>query len=227
MVSLPASRPDDATFRRRRRIAVLSFLTIGAAPWLISPQNAADAAAGPEPVRAAAATRPEAVRVAAGNLKPAPTRPPTSSAGPAGRVLARTTTAESLAVNPRLMQSENARADLVAGLVDLRVVAVLGQALEKHRIEVTVFVTGHSRYVKGTSKVSNHVDGRAVDIASVDGAEVSPTNAAARALIDELFALDQPVRPTELGGPWDVDGPEGVGFTDSGHSAHLHVGFDA
>ncbi len=182
----------------------------------------------PEPVRAAAATRPEAVRVAAGNLRTITARLPTAgTVGVVGRVPVRTVTAESLAANTRLTLSDPARADLVAGLVDARIVAVLGQALEKHRIEVTVFVTGHSRYVKGTSKVSNHVDGRAADIVSVDGAEVSPNNAAARALIDELFAMDSAVRPTELGGPWDVDGPEGIGFTDSGHNSHLHVGFDA
>lgn len=228
MVSVSTSRPSVATFHRRRRIAVLSFVTIGAAPWLVSPRNAADAAATPEPVRAAAATfRPDAVRVAAGNLKTATTRAPTTVTAAVGRVPVRAVTPETLAANPRLTLSDNARADLLAGLVDTRIVVVLGQALEKHRMEVTVFVTGHGRYVRGTAKVSNHVDGRAVDISSVDGVEVSPTNAAARALIDELFSMDPAVRPTELGGPWDVDGPEGVGFTDAGHNAHLHVGFDA
>jgi hypothetical protein len=228
MVLLHASRPDETTFRRRRRIALLSLVTIGLGPWLLSPKNAADAASAPEPIRAAAANRPDTVRVAAGNLKTTTTRPVNVvSTALAGKVLVRTTTAESLAANPRLTLSDNARTDLLAGVVDARLIALLGQALEKHRLEVTVFATGHSRYVKGTAKVSNHVDGRAADIVTVDGNDVSSTNAAARGLIDELFALDSAVRPTELGGPWDVDGPEGIGFTDSGHGSHLHVGYDA
>jgi hypothetical protein len=228
MVLSHASRPHETTFRRRRRIALLSLVTIGLGPWLLSPENAADAASAPEPIRAAAANKPDTVRVAAGNLKTVTTKPVSvATTAPAGKVPARTATAESLAANPRLTLSDNARADLLAGVVDARLISVLGQALQKHSLEVTVFSTGHSRYVKGTAKVSNHVDGRAADIVTVDGTDVSSTNAAARGLIDELFALDSALRPTELGGPWDVDGPEGIGFSDSGHSSHLHVGYDA
>jgi hypothetical protein len=229
MVLSHASRPDEATFRRRRRIALLSIVTVGLAPWLLSPRNAADAAAAPEPIRAAAA-KADPTRVAAGNLKTAVTTtrlPAVTTTVATGKVPARTTTAESLVANARLTLSDNARADLLAGNVDARLVALLGQILEKHRIEITVISTGHGRYVKGTGRVSNHVDGRAVDIAMVDGTDVSSTNAAARGLIDELFQLDSAIRPTELGGPWDVDGAEGIGFTDSGHREHLHVGYDA
>ncbi len=222
----PQPNPGVATFRRRRQIALLSLVTIGLGPWLLSPKNAADAAAAPEPIRAAAATKSDPVRVGAGNLKTAARPVVASVISSAGKVPVRTATAESLAANPRLTLSDNARADLLAGLVDSRLIALLGQALEKHRLEVTVFSTGHSRMVKGTTKISNHVDGRATDIVTVDGTEVSPTNAAARGLIDELFATDFAIRPTELGGPWDVDGPEGVGFTDAGHSSHLHIGYD-
>ncbi len=118
---------------------------------------------------------------------------------------------------------ERARADLLAGRVDPRVVAVLAGAAAQTPIAVTVVQTGHSYYtVNGT--VSNHSFGRAVDIGSVGGAPVSPTNEAARQLALALGRLPEGVRPTEIGTPWEIDAP-GY-FTDGDHQDHLHVGFD-
>ena len=69
--------------------------------------------------------------------------------------------------------------------------------------------------------------GRAIDIAGVDGSEVSAENEAARQLMSEVFAYPEAIRPTEVGGPWDLDGSEGIGFSDSGHRTHIHLGFDS
>ena len=63
-----------------------------------------------------------------------------------------------------------------------------------------------------------------MDIGSVDGIIVSPSNDKAKELAIALGRLPTPVRPTEIGSPWELDGPEY--FTDGDHQDHLHVGFD-
>ena len=63
-----------------------------------------------------------------------------------------------------------------------------------------------------------------MDIGSVDGEIVTPSNEQAKALALALGRLPAPLRPTEIGSPWELEGPEH--FTDGGHQDHLHVGFD-
>jgi hypothetical protein len=117
------------------------------------------------------------------------------------------------------------RDDIGAGQVDQRVLAMLLAVSFDHKVEVTVIRSGHNKYVKGTKRLSNHISGRAVDIGGVDGRLVRPSNKAARSIVDQLLGLPSPIRPTEIGSPWDTDDPET--FTDSGHDDHLHIGFDS
>lgn len=117
-----------------------------------------------------------------------------------------------------------ARDDISNARVDQRILAMLLAVSFDHEIEVTVLRSGHSRFVKGTQRLSNHISGRAVDIGAVDGRLVRQSNKAARAILDQLLALPEPIRPTEIGSPWNTDDPET--FTDSGHDDHLHIGFD-
>lgn len=213
-------RPSQAEFWRRRATVILTFVTIASTPALLSTNPSADAAsAAPEPIRAAAAIQ-EVRRVGAG---PSTSLPPRATPAPISMA---TASVDMVLGDSRIVLSENARADLKAGLVDPKLIAVVNQLSTKYRIELSVFATGHGRFVKGTNKVSNHVLGRAVDIIRVNGAEVSSSNAEARALLDDLLAMNPSIRPTEVGGPWDVDGNGPVGFTDNGHQSHLHVGFD-
>ncbi len=118
-----------------------------------------------------------------------------------------------------------ARDDIANGQVDQRILAMLLAVSFEHQIEVTVLRSGHSKYVKGTKRLSNHVSGRAADIGMVDGRLVRQSNKAARAIVDQLLALPAQIRPTEIGSPWNTDDPET--FTDSGHDDHLHIGFDS
>jgi hypothetical protein len=117
------------------------------------------------------------------------------------------------------------RDDISSAQVDQRILAMLLAVSFEHQIEVTVLRSGHSKYVKGTKRLSNHVSGRAVDIGAVDGRLVRQSNKAARSILDQLLALPSPIRPTEIGSPWNTDAPET--FTDSGHDDHLHIGFDS
>ena len=218
---LPRIRLSRGVYRRRRSVVALTLITLVSAPWLRQTTDAADAATtavsvSATPVRAAGALAgPAIVRVNAGTPRTVPST-----------VEARPSTALELLANSRLTLSESARADLAAGTVDSRVIAVLARILMKHRVEVSTLITGHGRFVRGTTKVSNHVGGRAADIVSVDGQDVSSSSSATRALMDELFSFPESVRPTEIGGPWDLDGSDGVGFTDSGHATHVHLGYD-
>lgn len=130
-----------------------------------------------------------------------------------------------LVENPNLILTPRARRDLLDGVIDQRVVDFLAWAVARHKISVSVLMTGHSRYVANTTRVSSHWEGRGVDIYAVDGQSVSPHSYAARTLALEVLELGQPSRPTEMGLPWpDLAMRPGV-FSDEQHLDHLHVGY--
>ena len=113
-------------------------------------------------------------------------------------------------------------ADLKAGKIDPRVVAVLTKLSEDHKLKISCMCSDHSKFTSGGS-ISNHAYGRGLDIASVDGEIVNPGSTAARELASELSTLPEKYRPDEIGSPWPISGP-GY-FTDAGHQDHVHVGF--
>lgn len=129
--------------------------------------------------------------------------------------------------NPAIGLTPAARGDVAAGTVDPRVLAVLLSLAETHELApVGPLITGHTYFVKGTNRVSNHVFGRAVDILGVDGAPVSPTNDAARDVMWAVLALPQSLLPDELGGPWVLSNGELSSFTKD-HLDHIHLGYDS
>lgn len=113
--------------------------------------------------------------------------------------------------------------DWASPRLDRRVRVLLVAAAARHRIRVSCLRSGHSWYVKGTRRVSNHSVWRGVDIDQVDGRPVSPSNAAARELARWIGRGGAGVQPSEVGSPWAFGGRPW--FTDSGHQGHLHVGF--
>ena len=114
-------------------------------------------------------------------------------------------------------------ADLASGRLDLRVTSLLAALTDRHAIRISCLHTGHTRYVKGTRRISNHTVWRAVDIDRVDGQPVSPTSPAARRLAGWLDRLDGPLRPAEIGSPFLIG--HRPWFTDEGHQEHLHIGY--
>lgn len=134
--------------------------------------------------------------------------------------------------HPNLNLSGAARADLQSGLVDPRVVAVLGAMASRFQVGVGVIKTGHYQCVGGGDQgsrpgcaVSEHWYYRGVDLSTVNGRAVSPANADARALAELLAGLPPPLRPDELGVPWaGMDPLPGV-FSDADHQGHLHLGY--
>jgi hypothetical protein len=126
--------------------------------------------------------------------------------------------------HPNIGLRPEARADIEAGLVDARVLSALLEVASDHRLDyVGPFVTGHSMYVKGTDRISNHALGRAMDIPYVDGSPVSVTSAGARDLARALLRLPPTLRPDELGSPWDFSSQTVTTFTE-GHGSHIHYG---
>lgn len=107
--------------------------------------------------------------------------------------------------------------------LDRRVRRLLVAAIGQYRLRVSCLRTGHSWYVKGTHRVSNHSVWRAVDIDQVDGRPVSPANLAAQQLALWIGRGRAGVQPSEVGSPWQFGGRPW--FTDRGHQGHLHVGF--
>jgi hypothetical protein len=107
--------------------------------------------------------------------------------------------------------------------LDRRVRTLLVAAAGQYRIRVSCLRTGHSWYVKGTRRVSNHSVWRGVDVDQVDGRPVSPSNTAARRLAVWIGQGRAGVQPSEVGSPWRLGGRPW--FTDAGHQGHLHVGF--
>lgn len=135
--------------------------------------------------------------------------------------------AAALVDNPNLTLTDDARADLLSGAVDQRVVDYLASLVANHRIAVSVIKTGHSHYVAGTDRVSNHYYGRAVDIYAVDGVDVSASADGGHALAEQILGSAPPLRPDELGSPWpDLDKYPGA-FSDADHTDHIHAGWRA
>ena len=109
---------------------------------------------------------------------------------------------------------------------DPRIRELLKHVLQRWSVRVSCVKTGHSRYVKGTRRTSNHYHWRALDIDMVSGHPVSSRNPAAKALADWLNALQGELQPSEIGSPFSLPGGA-HSFTDEDHQGHLHVGYSA
>lgn len=135
-----------------------------------------------------------------------------------------------LLANPRLTLTAYPRADLNAGVIDGRVVALLTLLLERHTLAVSSLRSGHSVCIGGGHPntrpgctISLHTYGMAVDVYSVDGELVTRTSRSARLLVDELAALAPPLAPAEVGSPFDL--PRPGFFTNADHQDHVHIGY--
>lgn len=116
--------------------------------------------------------------------------------------------------------------DVRAGRVDERVLATLLALATRHRLGGVGPFTRHNTYVAGTSRASNHVFGRAVDVGAVDGKRVSADNENGRALVLDALTLPHDIRPTEVLSPWELAVGGARSLTDDDHGDHVHLGFD-
>ncbi|HEY2959379.1 MAG TPA: hypothetical protein VGM21_14420 [Actinomycetota bacterium] len=134
-----------------------------------------------------------------------------------------------LAHDPRLATTRShgcdPAPDLASGRLDLRVTSLLAALTDHFAVRVSCLRTGHSEFVKGTHRVSNHTVWRAVDVDRVDGEPVGRHSKAARRLTRWLDGLEGPLRPAEIGSPFPIH--HRPWFTDEGHQEHLHIGYGA
>lgn len=141
-------------------------------------------------------------------------------------VRAMSAVARSVLDNGRIRLPEPARWDIQAGIVDDRVLRLLLLIAQERTVDVTVFAGGHPRNVFGTARISNHIAGRAVDVWAVGDVPVISQ----RDRAGYLYGLTRSLLAqgvTELGAPWDFDGPaKATSFANTVHMDHLHLGFD-
>jgi len=132
-----------------------------------------------------------------------------------------------LAHNPRIRATSSHGCDpgpdLASGRLDLRVESLLAVLAERWTIRLSCVATGHSKYVQGTLRVSNHTVWRAVDIDQVNGTAVRAGNPTAEAVVRWLDGLQGPLRPSEIGSPFPLG--HRPYFTDENHQGHIHVGY--
>ena len=133
--------------------------------------------------------------------------------------------AQAVLSSERIDLPDSARWDIQAGRLDDRVLQLLDRLDDQNTISVTVLSSGHPHNVFATDLVSNHSVGRGVDVWAVNGIPVvsqrGPTSPV-RDLVEQL--LEEGV--TELGSPWDLDGPgRSRSFTNTVHQDHLHLAF--
>ena len=129
--------------------------------------------------------------------------------------------ARQVLAHPAIDLPDSARWDISSGRVSEPVLALLLDLAQTHKLGVTVFATGHPHEVFGTTRVSNHTRGAAVDLWLVDTPIVAQRgpNGTLPALVSDLLKRGV----TELGSPFDVDGPAGGSFMDTVHQDHLHL----
>jgi transglycosylase-like protein with SLT domain len=133
--------------------------------------------------------------------------------------------ARAVLADPRIGLRPQAVGDIRSGRIDPRLLATLLALSQRFQLAgVGPFITGHSLYVAGTTRISNHAGGRAVDIGSVDGQLVASSSGAARALTLAVLALPAPFRPDEIESPFARLGCGPVRCVVV--SDHVHIGYD-
>jgi len=131
--------------------------------------------------------------------------------------------------DPRIELPDTCRWDVHSGGVSADLLAVLAAAAAVAPVAVTVLRTGHPPNVFGTSRISNHTEGRAVDLWRVGGEPVVGTGATAGPARSVLTAAAADRRTRQTGSPVgsDLDGPGRRSFTDLVHHDHLHLAVGA
>lgn len=132
-------------------------------------------------------------------------------------------TARAVLAEPRLELSAPARLDVSTGRMSDQLLQILLTLAKDRVLTVQVMATGHIQTVYPTDRVSNHAVGRAVDIRSVDRLPVADP-ATSRDMLAQLMIRAGQLGATEVGGPFDLNGPRTGFFTDAVHQDHLHIG---
>lgn len=144
-----------------------------------------------------------------------PSRP-----GPPGRL---SSAARRVLLADRIELPPAARRDVESGRVHDSVLTALLALAADFRVGVSVVRSGHPLHVFGTTRLSDHPQGRAFDTWAIDGrAVVDPRTS--RQLVTEYMHAAATAGSYNVGGPYLL-GPAPQGFTDATHHDHVHAGF--
>jgi hypothetical protein len=147
-------------------------------------------------------------------VHPSQPGPASPSLGPAGRrVLA----------SDRIHLPPAAARDVASGRVHPSVLTALLVVARSHRPSVSVVRSGHPLYVFGTTRLSDHPQGRAFDTWAIDGhAVVDPRTP--RTLVEDYMHAVAAAGSYNVGGPYLL-GSAPQWFSDDTHHDHVHAGF--
>ncbi len=145
-----------------------------------------------------------------------PSRP-----GPPARSL--TPTARRVLASDRIHLPPAATADIRSGQVHDSALAALLTVARTHRPTVSVIRSGHPLDVFGTTRPSDHPQGRAFDTWEIDGhAVVDPRTP--RSLVEDYMHAVAAAGSYNVGGPYLL-GAAPQYFSDDTHHDHVHAGF--
>jgi hypothetical protein len=120
---------------------------------------------------------------------------------------------------------QGGRDDIVAGKVDVRVLAMIAYLRESFgQVTVSCLVAGHRLYAR-PGVISAHIYGRAVDIAGVGGISIQghqePGGVTERT-VREILLLPAEVMPRQVISLIGLGGPS---FPLANHFNHIHIGY--
>ena len=128
--------------------------------------------------------------------------------------------------DPRLEIYSCGRDDIANGMIDRRVLAVLSYLAERgFRLTVTSLLCGRSGIMTASGNVSNHVSGRAVDIAALNGEPIignQGPGSLTEAVLQAVLRLQGTMVPSELISLHEMGGPS---FAMGDHDDHIHIGY--
>ena len=111
-----------------------------------------------------------------------------------------------LLANARVVFDATGIADLRAGRIDPRIVAVLTKLAQTHTVTVVAMCSDVPKFTSGGGVAPGYL-GRGVDIGRIDGVVVSPANTTARQVATDLSSFDASYRPDRIGTPFVIAGP--------------------
>ena len=130
-----------------------------------------------------------------------------------------------VATDPRVTVYDAGRKDVIAGRLDVRVLAVILYLAERHgQVTISSLITGHRTYSR-PGVVSAHVPGRALDVSAIGGVSVfgnqRPGGVVSRA-VRGLLLLPTEVQAQQVISLFDLGG---ASFALADHADHVHIGF--
>jgi len=134
-----------------------------------------------------------------------------------------TPTARRVLADDRIVLPPAARRDVLSGQVHEAVLTAMLRVAVHHRIGVSVVRSGHPLLVFGTSRPSDHPQGRAFDTWQIDGHPVVDPRTP-RSLVTDYMLAVAAAGSNNVGGPYLL-GAAPQWFSDATHHAHVHAGF--